>query len=257
MSDYNNPYIHLGRMHNEGVDYVTRRLEEKSLGTISKNDIFECTAEFMYKKYCCDENIKDFSNIHVMVFHEFLFLLHEKIQSKSMIEWLKEANVSQEYISLLELATLTSENEADVSQITSIESYPPYILMKSFERRALQSSQNEKEKRIIGMIAAVGLASMEYSIQISQESDHIIENRLKSISQKINYVDKATAVSSENKKGFKWSWKDDMEGALGGFISGSVGDIPLDWVGATIGAALGALGGGISNSVIKSIPAFR
>ena len=257
MPDFNNPYGHLGKMHNDGVEYVTQRLGNKDLGIISKNDIFECTAEFMYKKYCCNENIENFSNIHVMVFHEFLFLLHEKIQSKSFIEWLKEANVSQEYISLLELVTFTSESEADVSQITSIESYPPYILMKSIEGKALQSSQNEKEKRVIGMIAAVGLSSMKYAIQISQDPVHEIENRLKSLSQKINYVDKTTDNSSENKKGFKWAWKNDMEGALGGFISSSVEGVPLDWVGATIGAALGALGGGISQSVVKSIPYFR
>lgn len=254
------PYSELGRLHNEGVAFVIHRLGVREPYKFTQDDVIRYTAQYMFFLDCCDVNIKDIqqkgfilSKIKYIHFIEFLTNLQTQLNSKSISEYLKESEINPELMTLVDMVFSEAN---DVEQVEpTMDSYHYEVTKKMLnylEKKNSESNGNENAKRIIGVLSSVSKASIDHGLSVITNSNTLSKYEFVN-SLAMGYDEKEQTV---NKK-FKWPWKADAEGAVGGLIRGGIVGTLGGLAGAAIGGLLGAVGGSISNSIIKSIPAFN
>lgn len=253
-TEYFNPYAHMGRLHNEGVDYVIAKLSNKKYEQVRKLDIIELTAEYMFLIDCCEADISLYlkkevklSKIKYVVYIEFLTNLHHYLADKLIIDLAKEAGISPEFYLYLDIII---SNAIVIDEANTFPNSPHVAsrqMLDFFEKKTNESSIDESQRRAIGVLTAVSKASIDHGLSIVSDSNK--RGKYELVNAK---ADKAIANEPVDpvKNKFKWNWKADAEGALGGLITGGITfSLP--------GALIGAVGGSISNSIIKSIPYFN
>lgn len=254
-TEYLNPYAHIGRLHNEGVDYVIAKLVARKSDWITKLDIIELTAEYMFLIDCCEADISlhlqkevKLSKIKYVVYIEFLTNLQHYLADKSIVDLAKEAGIGPELLPLLDMinSNAVEITETDSATYTPTQEATQYML-DYLEKKTNESSLDDNQRRAIGVLTAVSKASIDHGIQIAKDAQK--RRRYEIVNAKADR-DILNDPSNPIKKKFKWNWKADAEGALGGLITGVLTfSIP--------GALIGVVGGSISNSIIKSIPYFN
>lgn len=258
-AEYFFPYDHLGRLHNEGVEYVIHKLGVREPEKFSKKNVMELTAEFMYLIDCCDAQKNDFlpksfslSKIKYVRFIEFLSDLQQQLNSKSLIDFAKDAGISEANQVVIEMI-FSKADEIDGETVNTPDKYEIILQMLDLiEETNLKPTAKQNDKRTIGVLASVSRASILHGLTIARDPKLISKYEF------VNSLAEDTDPNpSPEKRKFRWPWKADAEGALGGLISGGIGAVIGGPVSAAIGGLLGAVGGSISNSLIKSIPAFR
>jgi predicted transcriptional regulator len=254
-------YDHAGLLHNEGVEYVINKLSLQETPQFYRQDIIVLTAEFMFLIDCCDANINEFmqknfklSKIKLVLFIEFLTNLHNIVKSKSVSILAKEANISTENLGIIEMIF---GNETDIEgniTTSSNTNYDTTLQMLDFlENKSIAKTENENEKRALGLLTSIGRSSIQHGLNVI--GNPALEQKYELVNSRA--ADDPNPPPGNKIKKFKWPWKADCEGALGGLISGGIGGALGGPAAAAVGGLLGAVGGSISNSIIKSIPAFN
>ncbi|CAN5466864.1 hypothetical protein BH11BAC3_BH11BAC3_35990 [soil metagenome] len=257
-----NPYEHLGRLHNEGVEYVINKLNRSSDFEPTRQLVIELTAEFMFLIDCCGLNIDDYqskvirpSNIKYVLFVEFLANLQVQYGNKSIIELAKEANISVENAGILEMI-FNSGTDIEVLPNNAVgNNYQVSLQMLDFlkNRNNTNTAISKDEKRAIGIVTSIAHSSIKKGEEIVK--DPVLVQKYESVNS--HALATSPVIPNDKTKKFRWPWKADAEGALSGLISGGIGGALVGPAGAAVGELLGAVGGSISNSVIKSIPFFN
>lgn len=257
-------YDHIGQLHTEGVEYVINKLNTPPFAKLTKQEIIELTAEFMFLVDCCEWDVENVnrpkgikpSKIKYALFIEFLANLQNRYASKSMTELAKEASISVENLGVIEMifnnatGIEASANTVDRDAETSLQ-------MLDFLENRNNTTANDTEKRAVGVLAAVSRSSILHGLNVTRNP--ALTQKYESVNA-LALDDSSTSVplTPDNKmKKFKWPWKADAEGGLAGFISGGIGGALGGPSVAAAGGLLGAVGGSVSNSIIKSIPWFN
>ncbi|MBV6462402.1 MAG: hypothetical protein HJHJAOHD_02551 [Flavobacteriales bacterium] len=213
-----NPYREVGRLHNEGLDYVIKNLNPKEQVTIEK--IIELTGQYLL-------TIKNnTSKADLALYYEFVATTINGLNQIPFQEFLREAKISKEGICFIN----------DIQNISPDFDLPTTLkVLTNIEANILTSEMTEQEKQFPLICVGVAISSVGYWIkQINDQK-----------SLWIPFVGEPSA--------FRWPWKKDAEGAIAGGIGGAVGGAVGGLGGVLIGGLLGAIGGAIGASVASAI----
>ncbi|PWT71281.1 MAG: hypothetical protein C5B59_18415 [Bacteroidetes bacterium] len=256
-AEYFNPYDQIGLLHNEGINYVNQKLN--SANVVTRQNILEFVAEFMFYIDCCDLQLPDFSKtgfirskIRYTLFLEFLVNLQNYLQAMSVTDLAKQAEIKSELLPIVDMIFHNASSiEEDATNSTPGSMEPIFQMLDYLEQKAFENT-DLNQKRSVGLLTAICRSSIEYGQNVLKDP------KLRTMHENVNLKAVENVKLPENeKKKFRWSFKADVEGGLGGLITGGVGGFSDGQLkSAAIGGILGAVGGAISNSFIRSIPAF-
>lgn len=252
------PYDQIGRLHNEGVDYVLKKLNSTDVMNFTRQKILEFVAEFMFYIDCCDTKLNDFlqpgftlSKIKYTFFLEFLVNLQNYLNSKSVTDLARQAEIKAEFLPIIDMIFHNASNiEENATNAIPVGLDPILQMLDYLEQKAFDNT-DISQKRAVGILATISRSSIEYGQNVLKTPTLKVTHELVN-SKALENVQ----LPQNEKKKFRWSFKADAEGGLGGLITGSVGGLFGGLASISIGGLLGAVGGSISNSFIKSIPAF-
>lgn len=254
-------YNHIGRLHNEGITYVMEKLTaDKPPEKVTRQKILELVAEYMYLIDCCNADINEFipqgskvSKIKYVLYIEFLVNLQTSLKGKSVTNLIKQPDFNAESLTIMEMI-INGALDIDESTVNSDMDLqiPAVEMLKYLEKKVIEGNITENEKRISGTFLAVSRASIDYGKNVL--GNKILKDRHESVNA---LAEEITPAPNNEQKKFRWSWKADAEGAIGGLISGGISGALAGPAGVAVNGLLGAVGGSISNSIIKSIRRFR
>jgi len=202
-----NPYREIGLLHNEGLDFVVKKLNSQT--DSSQEDIFKATGEFLQTVFDSKSKIEFARNCSIIAKTQNL------LELTSFDEVLKNAGVTEKGACFIN--NMLSLSDALEAQII-------LEMIKNIESTILDSDISQEKKELPLMAVAVGRASVEYWIDQ-------IESRT---------TPWKPFIDDEDIRLFKWPWRKDAEGAVGGAISGAISGLgnPLSILGGAVGGAL-------------------
>ena len=222
-----NPYRILGKLHNEGMDYVIGRISSKDKKDIRIEEIIEVVSEYLLTIYKENQKIPESSTIELSVHYELVSKVLNKYRNLSLGEIIKPSDIS-----------LSEEAKSYLSQLDNLNLEEADIAlskMKDIENNVLSSSLPDIEQQHPLIFIAIAEASIEYMRQEEAKKTN-------SLWSKFTYQLK------------NFPWKTDGKGAVGGAITAGVkaglgGGALGGPLGIGIVVGIGAVGGAIGSSV--------
>lgn len=244
------PYIAIGKYHNENLDYIYNSIKEQilenSLETRSSNNRIKefLTEEFIASKvtdFANEKKIIDISeysntieNISLQVLKSYYPFSNDSLKLKTRSTDPFTADLENNYNKIQKEYIYEILNN-DKTDIVSFQTQ----ITKIIEHMEKDKNLKSDEKQIIYLAGAIAYSSFEYWDKNTSKWEQLLSTK--------------TNTSKIQTKAFGWKsmWRSDVEGGIGGGIGGAIagGTVSLGiltvpgWIAGTVGGAVGTSAG--------------